>query len=273
MFFVLPSNEYSKLTPLLGGLEHHMTVMSIVAGDTPGIVYVDEPIQPSAFLCCCRHRLYFGGSASLAAFNRALADLLEHEIYPQALAGGGLALVVYYDESADWQVAIEKIGGNRLSERYQRSYYRRTARIVASSPALPEAMTIQPIDDRLLEQTYLLGYADLVEELQSERLSAADFVERSFGFCALVENAIAGMCTSEYNSGARCEVGINTMEAFRRRGIAKALVAHFVDAASARGVNEIGWHCWKANLPSVATALASGFEHVRDYSAYVISLT
>ncbi len=272
MFPVLPSNEYSKLTPLLDGLTHHLAVVSIAAGDTHGTVYVDDPAQLGAFLCRYQHRLYFGGSAEHPDFNRSLAELFERDIYPQTLAGGGSALVAYYDDRENWQVEIERIGETRLSERYQRSYYRRTTPVGASSSALPDGMTIQPIDEALLKRTSLIGYDELVEELQSERVSAADFLEGSFGFCALLDGTIAGMCTSEYNSGTRCEVGINTMEGFRRRGVAKALVGRFVETALARGICEIGWHCWKANLASVATALAAGFEHVRDYPAYVLSL-
>ena len=43
--------------------------------------------------------------------------------------------------------------------------------------------------------------------------------------------------------------------------VADAVIRH----AFAQGATEIGWHCWAANTPSVATALKLGFEKVLDY--------
>ncbi len=85
----------------------------------------------------------------------------------------------------------------------------------------------------------------------------------------VAEGELAGWCLSEYNVGDRCEVGIATLEPFQRRGLAKAMGQAFLRMAYSKGIREVGWHCWKQNIPSAATARALGFRHVADYPVYV----
>ena len=44
-----------------------------------------------------------------------------------------------------------------------------------------------------------------------------------------------------------------------------ALIEH----ALSHGYREVGWHCWKSNLPSAALALKAGFVHRHDYSVFL----
>jgi hypothetical protein len=41
-----------------------------------------------------------------------------------------------------------------------------------------------------------------------------------------------------------------------------------IEQALSRGVNRIGWHCWKSNTPSGATALKVGYQKITDYPVY-----
>ena len=91
--------------------------------------------------------------------------------------------------------------------------------------------------------------------MASERtVSVDDFLTHSFGIAAVYEDRLAGWCLSEYNVQDRCEVGIATLETFQRQGLAAAMGCAFLDMARSRGTSEVGWHCWKENLPSAATA-------------------
>ena len=113
----------------------------------------------------------------------------------------------------------------------------------------------------------LQGIEALLEEMQSERASADDFLDRSFGIIAVHGDKLAGWCLSEYNIGDRCEVGIATMRPFQRRGIATALATAFVGQARGHGIVRIGWHAWARNAGSLATAARAGFRHVSSYEA------
>ena len=45
-----------------------------------------------------------------------------------------------------------------------------------------------------------------------------------------------------------------------------------VAAAAQRGYHEVGWHCWRKNLPSAALARRAGFDFVKDYPVYFYPL-
>lgn len=74
----------------------------------------------------------------------------------------------------------------------------------------------------------------------------------------------------EYNTGNRCELGIETAVPFRRRGLATLLATATIRHALAQGVADIGWVCWADNRPSVATALKLGFQQVAQDEVYEV---
>jgi GNAT superfamily N-acetyltransferase len=103
---------------------------------------------------------------------------------------------------------------------------------------LPAGFRLAFAGPDLLARTDLAKLDALREELCSERPSVEDFLARSFGLVALcgADAALAGWCTSEYNSGDRCEVGIGTLEPYQRRGLATAMGSAFVEHALNCGV-------------------------------------
>lgn len=63
---------------------------------------------------------------------------------------------------------------------------------------------------------HLKNTGALVKEMQSERQSVRDFLDKSFGLCLVQGDGIVSWSLSEYNSEDRCEVGIATVEGYRR---------------------------------------------------------
>jgi len=252
---------HDNLRPLLHGMTHHLILDSVFTGRTHAKIYGNDPTQPSAVLFHYKHRLYLMGQPH-STFAGDIQALFQTMIFPQTSAEGYQACVISYD-SENWLPHVEKIAAGRRSHNGLRRYFRRNA---AQQPfSQPENFAIRPIDAALIAQTHLENFDLLFEEIHSERSSVDEFLKHSFGVCALVSDTIAGLCTSEYNAGARCEVGIMTMEAYQRRGIATALAQALASEAASRGVSEIGWHCWAGNAGSVATALKAGFTPALEY--------
>jgi RimJ/RimL family protein N-acetyltransferase len=111
-----------------------------------------------------------------------------------------------------------------------------------------------------------------MKEMSSERQSTEDFIGKSFGVCVLQGDEIVGWCLSEYNSADRCEVGIEVLQPYRRRGLATAMTCALIEHALSEGVSRIGWHCYASNAASRATARRAGFEKVQDYRVYLVRL-
>jgi RimJ/RimL family protein N-acetyltransferase len=102
----------------------------------------------------------------------------------------------------------------------------------------------------------------------SEAPSAAFFLQHRFGFCLQHGQELVGWCLSEYNHDGQCELGIETLPASQRRGLATATALATMAHAQAQGLTTIGWHCWKRNIPSSNLAQKLGFELVEDYPVW-----
>ena len=90
------------------------------------------------------------------------------------------------------------------------------------------------------------------------------FLDRGFGFTMLDGTSVVCWCTAEYVSEGKCGIGIETIEAYQRRGIATVVTGEFVRHALASGVNP-HWDCWASNTPSVRVAEKMGFADMHDY--------
>lgn len=267
----LDPSHYDLVRPLFQPMEHHLAIAAILDGSAPAAIYVDDPAQPRAAFTRTGYRFFLAGSPQQAAFNEEVRTLLAETIALQALASG-LEMFELKVASDEWEAPIRAtiLRGHEVILA-QRQYFRFAALRHDWRALLPAGFHLAFIGPDLLARTDLANLDALREELCSERPSVEDFLARSFGLVAICEAdvALAGWCTSEYNSGAACEVGIGTLEPYQRRGLATAMGSAFVEHALSRGVTQIGWHCWARNLPSVATALAIGYEKVCDYTTFV----
>lgn len=267
----LAPGEYNKVRPLFQPLDHHLAISAILENSAPAAVYVDDPARPAAAFTWTGYRYFLAGSPQQAAFNDEVRTLLAETIAPQALASG-LETIELKVASDDWETPVRAaiLRGHEVI-RAQRQYFRFAALRHDWRALLPAGFCLAFVGPDLLARTDLANLDALREELCSERPSVEDFLARSFGLVAICEAdaALAGWCTSEYNSGAACEVGIGVLESYQRRGLATAMGSAFVEHALSRGVTQIGWHCWALNGPSVATALAIGYDKVCDYTTFV----
>ncbi len=264
---LLEPTDYKKARPFLPALDEHLAARAIIEGLTPGQVYVDDPAAPRSALIRRGRRFHLAGSAQNAAFNRALQELFDTEIYPQALAQGERVLVLYY-ASPDWESALDVILTGKNPMRDMRHLYRLQAPTQDWRAALPSGFTMRAVDRALLDETGLKYHDELIQEVQSEAPSVDYFLRHHFGRCLAGEGAVVSWCLSEYNCDQRCEVGIETVEPYQRRGLATLTASAFVEHALAQGITEIGWHCWASNAASIATALKVGFERAKAYPVY-----
>jgi RimJ/RimL family protein N-acetyltransferase len=245
-------------------------VPAVLAGAAAGAEYADRAATPRGALLLAGHRAYLAGDPADAGFLAALPPVLERRMIPEGREAGDF--VLYYDRP-EWAEAVEVAlaPGLKGYQERRRCYFVRDVGAgpdpVAVAP-LPIGFRLEAVDRVLLGDPTLAGRDELIEEIRSERESAADFLARSFGLALLRDRAVAGRCLSEYNLAQRCEVGIAVDEQFRRRGLATQLGSAFARQALAAGVSAIGWHCWEDNAASCATARALGFAPVRTYAAH-----
>ncbi len=249
-------------------LDMHLATAAILAGSVPGPVYVDDAAQPRSALAWTASRFFLAGEPHNQAFNQAVGRLLVDTVYPQSLAAGQDGFHLHYAQ-AGWEEELETLLPGKLPlKEWRQAYVCRELRGDWRALVPPEA-AMRPVDRALLAEAGLGNMDALVEEMQSERPSVEAFLQGSFGFCLVQEGELAGWCLSEYNTGERCEVGIATVERYRRRGYATAMALALVQHALGHGIVQVGWHCDAHNQGSIATALKAGFEKVADYPVYL----
>lgn len=258
---LLDPDTYASVHSLFKDMTCHLAVVTVLAGILPGRIYVDIPANPGTAILIPsnRHRVYVSGEPDA----RLLADVI-HLLSEESLEES-YKFVMYYDPSHPWQPALEQVLLKQEIASLARQFYRLREPSWKAPSSLPEPITINRIDESLVRDTTLVNRDLLLEEVHSESPSLEHFFRQNFGFCAQDGHQLVAWCLAEYHSRDRYELGIETIEAYQRQGIATSLADAVIRHAFAQGATEVGWHCWVANTPSVATALKLGFEKVFDY--------
>jgi RimJ/RimL family protein N-acetyltransferase len=261
-----------NLESLFKSMEDHLGLYALLNGCISGEVFVDQPEHPEAALACIYQRRFFlAGSPGNAAFNDRMRAFFKEVVFPIARQRQAEAFLVYYD-SAGWQSALSDILPEIELIRAEWQYYTCRTHLKNWREMLPIGFELRDVDQTLLANPYLKYIDQLKDEMCSERASIEDFLENSFGVCAIFDNEIAGMCLSEYNCLDRCEVGIMTMNAYQRKGLATTMASALIERALEIGITQVGWHCYARNLPSVNTALKAGFVKQSDYPVYIVRI-
>lgn len=260
--------DFGRVRPLFQAMDQHLALRAIVEGSVPGTVLVDRSAGPQAALAWRTHRFYLAGSPHNDGFVEALGRLFAETIYPRALDAGEEMLVLYYAPDG-WRDKIDRLLPGKLPIQAQRRFYTLEALEHDWRDLLPDGFRLELVDETLLARRRLKHLDALMDEMRSERQSVEDFLEKSFGVCAVRGDELAGWCLSEYNCGDRCEVGIETLPPYRRCGLGTAMASALAEHALVSGVGRIGWHCYASNAPSVATALKVGFAKQMDYPVHM----
>jgi RimJ/RimL family protein N-acetyltransferase len=171
-----------------------------------------------------------------------------------------------------WEETIEDVilrGKDPIPDRRHTYVFEGPTPISNEAELLKPGYDLRPIDMALLADQRLGNVQALQAEVLSEAPSTEEFLRDRFGVCVVRDDQeIIGWALSEYNLGNRCEVGIETVEGYRRQGIATVTGSALVEEAVRRGITRIGWHCWASNAGSIATALRLGFEKVAETDVY-----
>ena len=265
----LTAHQYTNVASLFEPLKHHQAVVAALASAIPATVYADDPIRPQTAFIQAKHRLFLAGEPDEPDTVQAVGRLFADTIRPAAKAAGLEMFLLWYapDGWAEAEHATE-IMPNMRPTAAQRQHYTLHAPRLDWRSQLPDGFELRQVDAALLQLTGLAHLDELRAEMCSERPSVEAFLAHSFGVCLVHDHELAGWCLSEYNTAGACEIGIETREPYRRRGLATLMTSAFVELASSRGVQRVGWDCWTNNQASVATALKAGFVKAHDDAVF-----
>lgn len=268
MIIKIKPSEYEITRAVLQQLDIHLAIAALLEGTSPGEIFVDDMSNPGSVFAWTMNRFFLVGKTDNHKFNDGVKTLFQERIYPQAREKELEGFTLFYTPHKWGNVIKDVILKDKNPIEDLRHYY--ALNLVGRNwqMTIPEGFTIMPVDEALLSRDDLRNLEELVEEMQSERPSMKDFLDKSFGFCMIHGDELVAWCLSEYNSGKRCEVGIGTRQGFKRRGLATITGTAAAERAHALGITEIGWHCYARNQASIATALKLGYRKVCEYPNY-----
>jgi len=265
----LSSDHYHKAAPLLQAISHHTVIRTILAGTTPGQVYVNDPARPTIAFTQFKHRAFIAGNPS-DLVKEGMRNFFIHEVIANCRQSD-VPLFRLTADDPSWMKILSEV---LISEKpifagYQCFEINLTADL--QEVIIPTGFSIQQVTKELINDDFQ-GRDELLEEMCSERESVDAFLDQSFGIVAFNDGVLAGWCLSEYNHEDRCEVGIATMPHFQHQGLAKAMTHAFLNLAKEEEVSTVLWHCFKSNEASRRTALSAGFHLVEDQQVMMIYL-
>jgi RimJ/RimL family protein N-acetyltransferase len=259
---------YSESFP---GAHAGMVVASIAAGNTAAQLW--EATHPPADRVVLlwdkgNNVFYLSGQLISDATRRDLAQLMATQIRPQALAEG-LTHFKVRALSPSCEDALGSLFGDISLREAQTLFYGfEKAEPNRVSAPIVDDIRFAPIDRAFLLDKNLENIEHVRAEIRWMWPSEDRFYEQGFGYAAAVGERVVCWCTAEYVSAARCGVGIETDQAYERRGVATATAARFVEDCKRRALTPY-WECRNGNIGSIRVAEKVGFEQIAEERYWV----
>jgi GNAT superfamily N-acetyltransferase len=255
-----PLEQIDRYRDRFPGPHLALVLDSIAAGNTAAELWLIPQPQaaPIALLWDQGNNVfYLAGECQTQASSHHLADLVATRIRPQAQAQGA----TYFKTqalSASLEPMLPQIFAGVTLHEYPTYFYSDAAGpAVAAQPTQPE-LTITPISRELLAREDLANREHVRAEIKWMWPAEERFYAQGFGVLAIARDEIVCWCTAEYVGPTHCGIGIATLPAYERRGIATATAARFLGEARQRGLTTC-WECGRMNLGSVRVAEKLGF--------------
>lgn len=261
--FELAPDRIDVARPLFAGATFdRVFIDAFFEGRQIGRLFVDDPEQPSGALLC-RSYDYFPTGEPTPSLRRFIADAPSEPGVFDTLADLRIArqepTIAFYGfvpVTAAWRAALledlpglETIGRRafRLSPEHAGSARQRV-------PRLPDGFTLRPIDrelarrlDEELDELIALFWGDYDR-----------YASDGFGTCVMAGDKIASINFANAVSERDANIGVVTVEHYRRRGLATAVSLATIAQAHERGLTA-NWDCDAVNTASGQLAERLGF--------------
>lgn len=248
-------NDPSPAARLFGGWQETM-VWSCLQG-VMGRIYADDPVRPAAAAAVLADFCFFAGRPAEELARRG------------PCADGERRFRILTPQNEEWAALLEGCWGSRV-RRVTRYAFRKDpstfdrAALERAAAALPEGFALRPMDEELYHWCRRQGWcADWAANYPAWR----EYQAHGLGVTAIPEEAkrpVAGASSyTSYRGGI--EIQIDTLPAYRRRGLARACGAALILQCLDRGL----YPSWDAQNPaSAALAESLGYRPDRSYPAY-----
>lgn len=251
MLHELSQQEFGIVNELFENVKHNEVIIkSVLLGNSPGRVFVDDPHTPNSALVYPTKGFYY------------IASKHPNEIFFQDLNK------LFFEE---WKVEIVELflfpdglnnylslllGGRPHIRLTRRDYVLNQDQFKKYRDDL---MKMPPTDFSLhkIDEDYLNKYG--AESINESWSSKEIFLEKGHGFSLTSSEDIVSECFICHRADSIIELGTHTKENYRQHGLATTVCATLIDFALNNNLHP-RWSCWEFNEPSWKLAEKLGFE-------------
>lgn len=260
----LTIGEFEKLHPLLENCLPDPMLHTVLEGNQPGRVFVDQREEPTcAYVWPMMEYSYIIGQPAQPAFYQSLRQVIETQVLPMmAQSGMGFISIIPFDNRhrvifqelfADrWPLSL---GVNTFT--FDEAHYRNAC---SSLSALPDGFTLVEMDSGTLEDP---ANEQTLEDIRYCWGNLERFLELGKGTCLLEDGEIVSCCYAIAYGAQAYHVNVWTALNQRRKGFARLVCAAFIESCLAQG-RSLYWLCDRDNLASRMLAESLGYTYQGD---------
>ena len=258
--YELKKSEFFRVLPILNKNRNDLTFSySVINKVIDGSVYVNDKINPKTVVIFTESGLgRIIGDDLNKSFNKEL-----DEIFSKRLNEKKFTLC---SSSIEWDNKIISLIGDRIYDLKRSSFEYNVNKSNIEfeiKENIPKGFIIKKLTKDLINhcnefnEDYYIKYWGSID----------NFIKNGFGYCALFNGKVVGVCTSIYANEKYAEIDIFTDEKFRGKGLAFLLSKIFIRNCIDNNIIP-SWDCETSNLSSYKLANRLGFEYKGEYTIY-----
>jgi RimJ/RimL family protein N-acetyltransferase len=241
----------------------------VVVGNNPGEVWVDDETNPSTALVWSEGLEGFNFMGK-AVFTQTLGTFIEQEIVP-FLQKKGLNEFEFSCDSEEWIASIHEAFTDKKIDGNVQYVYQSDWTIPAKEVEDIRHFKLVEIDENLLTNEDKKNLDFMIRYITTYWDSVERFLEKGYGYVVLTEEGEAvSIAISSAVYGTTHAVGIETVEAYRKRGLSGALTTLIVNKLRDNDL-PVWWDCMESNIASQKTAEKAGLVRTHPYNVYWFS--
>ncbi len=267
LLVTLSRENYGQVAALFAPFVHSMAVQSLIQGHSPGVIWVDDPQNPTLALSLTSEDYLIAGDPDNMEHVQKMGRFLREEIFNGRQNPFDFDSMTLGFTPQGWEKRLKDMIPTHEPERVLRYHYLARKNQYDWRQALPEGYTLYKLDAAILGgqgpviPDVLQDFCDIDEMWKSQEV----FLKRGGGMAVVHENQVVSWCVADLVTDDVVEVGIITLPAYRQRGLGAIAAAAMVEDALERGYSAVSWQCNQDNVGSWKTAEKAGFARAASY--------
>jgi len=237
--------------------------MAVLSGKNPGWVFVDNPETPNtaAVYSIGGEGFLMLGNEDNADFNSSLALFIDSE-FKIRLASIGFNCVEISGHPR-WNSHIEEVFKYKKLDFCKMFVYR----LPDNFPAADKSYSnIVKVNAALLAKNYS-NKKFLTDKIESFWGNMESYLKSGFGYAAVENDIICGLCFSAFIQDDICVIDIETVKEYQKRGFGEMSARQLLQECRKRNLKP-HWDCMEHNKASRKTAEKIGLEYKWEYKCY-----